>query len=1134
MRISRVLVLVLLMISLIPVSVSATETVDVYVVNKDKTVVPTVTNLYSLNYSNNNLYQPQLDDKVVNEILVREGIAAGNRATYKVNDNSSEIAVGLGFRSTRELEVLGYDFLYRNHTLGKEPQLIEEHPRYKTAVMDIYKALGQEIVEYQNKKPSYEKINLETSPLVAALGGISSVDSSKGRTEIELTRSNVDSYFERSKRELTKVDPNSDASDISRGEFLEILSEAMYLYGEPVMTDQERNILIQVYGAEVPRDYTEEQKEVYLYVKSRGLVDNVINFDDTLTKLEMLTTLMRVKDVESRLSYKELALTIDVNDILVKKGYFKQTLYVAKKYTEPKVEVSYDYGNSTNYDYLIGPIEDLNYPILSEHRPMLSYSGPDDAENWWLSTDDKDFVYPNSSPVEVVKYEGKDYYHFSLDTKEYSDSKPCIHNWFSQMDASVTYNVIEIPDRKGGIYTLSNPVVKGPYGDSSSKVTLQRVSGFDDTTPEYVDAGRVTTDVTSFIDRLLGRSVHAADRGNNKIMNMLLSGISSEAVTAVTGYLRDNDIDYTKKTDSTMGVTVYSIQGVTVADRLKIEDMVNKEYRQGIQLNDMLDKFTEGYMNLEGNLLVSCTDLYNAGILESAEVTVDGGKVSLDSIYGEIVIDLNTQSIYSGQVVYRIPGDNTVLYNEKVMSSSTDEVEHFVDVRVLTGFSVSDDLIVFDESLNAVATGVDKNYIKVDEYTKVKNTEVYVIQNKGLTYFTVPSNSSIPVFEEEGTGDYYIPLELPYTLSNYIVEYAKENDVYNSYLTVLRGGTINTDAPILTDNIYEQGNFTESNLDSTLVEWHSNFGSLLSKNYVYYRFPLNKTSMSFNQHFKVTKQGLLYKVPFGGETLEDAVDTYYEFNDILPFYVVNIKGSEYLVDASISTQEGSVVKFTTSGTGALIKEVSYLEAGMIASNSRDYSLFYSNVKIETINLKGSKCVLKLATGDLLHVSADEKFYRVGKNTYKIFETEVVLDNGETDIDEAVSQEDVEVSEKEDNKSFEAFKKTVIEGDLNERTELLTTLLLQIVPMVLTMMLITLMSFVVLLKNSKTLRLIAEKTIDPVRILTLGLKGYDEFNSPYLIVSVLLGIVIFGIVYSVNSLEPMQKVLEFLDAYLDRY
>lgn len=456
---------------------------------------PVVGELWSGNaQAGNALWNPTLEELpkwLIDQCKLRMGYAYLYDGYYTTGNNQSYKPSG----ATRIGEVLGYDvyaaegekFVDRNNvfTVQSSSYLTDTAiPSLRWAVCNIYRALGQEIynynfIRYRWKYWDEEKLahidptgsaairtirgaswDHNTSPVAGFLTGNIDVEFDGDFHPVVIlaaSRTNFDQYMERANRD--RVNLNMSNSKISRIDFLTLVWELMYIYGEPVMTEQEQYMLLEAYGRQLPWDLNSYQLDAVRNLLCRGICDTDIlswNWYENITFEDACTILMRVKDVGSRLTFKEFQLTTDL--ALLQKGYYPTRVSLIESefiYAEP---VASDTINSYYYDF---------YVRRSDNRALFQAdmaANPDGART-------PSAVAPHVSPgrdqyytqVEGSLYCGVDEYgyaHFRVPISWFSSndfkatSSFYINSMNSGNDDPGQYILTLGPGQIGGVYVL--------------------------------------------------------------------------------------------------------------------------------------------------------------------------------------------------------------------------------------------------------------------------------------------------------------------------------------------------------------------------------------------------------------------------------------------------------------------------------------------------------------------------------------------------------------------------------------------------------------------------------------------------------------------------------------------------------
>lgn len=300
--------------------------------------------------------------------------------------------------------ILNAEHVYKNMELG-EPITLSD------AVRIIYRALGQDVYTYTTYRCADPNIKLETSPCSIGLPNplslagdsvymsvvrnnvarINIVDgqfgfsdnirdvNGKGNTpgdnDIEIKDSSNgylkianpvpnDVYLAKAKADgVVNEEFTEEAAQsyqLSNAEFWVLASNLMQIYGEPEMNSTETLSLLQVYGDAYPIQAGNQIADAWAYLKARGVLgdedDTTSNYMNATDALNIAT---RIKDKDSRLNYKEINLTISLEQAVVDNGFFplfNDRLELVEYYD---TTVSYDYKSSSIYNVVI-PLESVD------------------------------------------------------------------------------------------------------------------------------------------------------------------------------------------------------------------------------------------------------------------------------------------------------------------------------------------------------------------------------------------------------------------------------------------------------------------------------------------------------------------------------------------------------------------------------------------------------------------------------------------------------------------------------------------------------------------------------------------------------------------------------------------------------
>lgn len=281
-------------------------------------------------------------------------------------------------------------------------------PNY-LAVMACYKALSQSkyTLYFRNDPKANSNINLPVSKTVF-VGEIGAAEvyvyGPTLTTDVYVSRTVPTKYWEAAKKSAivsSEFGSNEAMKPITIGDFALMLQKFLYLNGEPVITDKEQYQLLVTYGYSIPNYLPSTQIDAIKYCMARGIFDGTEQFGDNITGQQMLTYLMRAKDKNSRLTFKDI--NIDYDASLVDKGFGIVDVIDSQAIDNIKIE---DNKEKIDYfDYLV-KVNDSNRLVDNRGNEVTSLQLSSNAHTFGAE----------SSAVEGFSYLGKDkgYYHFKI------------------------------------------------------------------------------------------------------------------------------------------------------------------------------------------------------------------------------------------------------------------------------------------------------------------------------------------------------------------------------------------------------------------------------------------------------------------------------------------------------------------------------------------------------------------------------------------------------------------------------------------------------------------------------------------------------------------------------------------------
>lgn len=294
--------------------------------------------------------------------------------------------------NSRCLNLLGYDLLLSDErvkivTVGDKisfdyyPTLVGTAPiTTKTAVMDLYKAVGQYEWDIKIAFGKDDTLKVSTSPIMQQIAVLTNdeveggIDTEEGATWVWATRTNPDIYWTRASRDaLFDGGAHLYTSDVYVGnnvsvsfsknetqtltmlEFLQLARAIMELYGEPILTELEIERALQAYALQLPTgSMSDEAMETVRYMAAKGIIEpGTIDLNKTVTFADIEEILLRIADEQSRLTFKMPNLS---SSTMSRAGYSKVSLSGVDTEFQSCEEIVNPF-DSDYYDYYIEAVD---------------------------------------------------------------------------------------------------------------------------------------------------------------------------------------------------------------------------------------------------------------------------------------------------------------------------------------------------------------------------------------------------------------------------------------------------------------------------------------------------------------------------------------------------------------------------------------------------------------------------------------------------------------------------------------------------------------------------------------------------------------------------------------------------------
>lgn len=391
---------------------------DYYQQNSTYLYSPRISEIHMVNNTARALWNPTLDEIPATlhaAIMKQAGIAILYDGWVDLECKGDYKPYG----ATREAEVLGYDIyakageqyvdgVYQTGGLYSSDDPITQ----QWALVQLYRAVGVEQVQYYvtTEGRTLDTYNINQSPLVQYLSmDTAEPDLSAVISNVAVTRTAPTPYLSMANADVLGITDLSD--NLTVGEFCVLAQQLMYLYGEPVLTEQETYLLLEAYGRDLPYGLSSLQLEAVKYLMARGIVESGMDWRADITFAEAATLLMRIKDEDTRLTLKELQLTTDAS--LLSKGYYPTEV---STYTSP-IEVLDQYSGYdkyTYYDYFIEVADAVQFRSVDGTTP-IPFIGS--------SSNNVSGTAEGTTYMGKVRVGGKVFYHFQVNqTLDFSSS----------------------------------------------------------------------------------------------------------------------------------------------------------------------------------------------------------------------------------------------------------------------------------------------------------------------------------------------------------------------------------------------------------------------------------------------------------------------------------------------------------------------------------------------------------------------------------------------------------------------------------------------------------------------------------------------------------------------------------------
>lgn len=1143
--------------------------------NPKVTVVRSINNIIDKAY-----YKPSIKDiPLLEEKISYEGGFASVYTGFFDLDKTDSYKPE--YSQSRALEVLGYDFLLQDESYeyagvaddGYKVERVEKNVQYGTVLMDIYKALGLSQYDVKVFYSADNSLDMQNNPVVKNLPSfIKSIDTSRGKTDVFITRTNRELYYDKAEKDLN-ITRNGMTRYMSNGDFIVLLTRMMHFYGEPVLSENEQNILLQVYGAEIPTYLNPAEQDAYLYLKSRGVLNVDLDYKDTLQLEDMLDILMCVYDKNSRTDYKQVQVTMNIGDDLINKGYFPRTVNLVTGKAAIEVSEEYDYSHSDHYDYYIEVTDKTKFvningdfikyvfipSILNDHESEeLDYSTylgvvtTDDGKSYYhfaISKQQGNLPIKGARPRAV----GSNTDYFQINTKDGSDIPENI--WFEKGGGVYTYSASASDGNV--IVTERRPFQDGEFEGSVCKEREEepKLSAFQSFINTIVDF--LWQPQVAYAEPYDVLSIHYAH--NTPRVTLTIENASN-----ITGYAENIPNLEVEKQDDKLIVSLPSYY---------------KTYFYSSIRRDTSEIEATAYpaiSTMSGDILLKYNDLVEAGVFfndaDSLPKPEDYNDqiLILNSKYGQVKINNETREIVVGNVLYKVKNDRTALFKYIIEDGET---VLWVDFRAAYGWT--------DNIIDIIITGTGSSYTVNMQLTDTTNAGVIkeVTATPPSSFRTMAAGELMQIIPKGVLLDSKSSKAImtsSYSLSNWIL---------------FQGIDRTTGTP--KDYVfmfYPEKAFTNDNKPNDLERITDIVGySVTTKGWACRVFELNRKPTDEIGKFTYSETfGYLYNMPtwkdftlekyLSGEyilPISEATDLGQIINANVNYFEgypygsrptgnqtegIDIKGE--ITSGSISSTAVSVISTAPAGVanlyGGAKKKAYSVDSDILAINqTKDNSsnVYYygtSNCSI-TKNTAGEVYASMNFTGTnpwevRWKVDNQQKFYLVKAWTtgnlnnagvlqysYKWVMYDDVLNKSISTV-EAAKQDplDIEVidgEQKDKYGGFDGFSIEYLLSKIDYGSSWLIYFSIKILPLI-GIIGVTILLGLSMVSNMKIVRLICSKTIDPVKLLTFGTMAIDQLYFSKAFLGLMLGYIGFALILDGNLLRIIQWVFEFYSVIVE--
>lgn len=1095
-----------------------------------------ITEIYSINDTLTDVsYKPSFSDLPNLKTIVEKYAMFNYAGTEYFNTKATPVNDKL-VTATRALEILGYDSLLLDEQYVNVGGVYKykatratENVTLGLSLMDIYKALDINMYYYTfvHEARHIDQMSTATQNQIAKFYQERNIDTTRGYTGVFTSRTILENYIEKAVNDnLVAGEGNDWTRTITAGEFITILKDFMTLYGEPELTSTEQNMLLQLIGAEIPSYLTDREMDAFIYLRSRGILSSdTIDYTKALKLNDMLDILMRVKDESSRETFKNVQPVLQLDDELISMGYFPKTLNLAQENNAVVTDYEYDYSQAKYLDY---------YVIVDNNTVFTDTKGNQVSELYVPS--DRTYISP---PVLGSSFQGisDNLYHFIIPVEHGKSSGKVVVNTKTDDDLP---GYLEL-EYGGGMYLNSEPKDNYTYlsresfrtSEYKGKVDIDRISG-----KETKLSRGVKSIIGLFAIPLYAADIDSVNIGTGAKLELKVKNLSTIAnLDELKAYYRDLHVveadDYIIiKTDESLD---------RVLSRIKVRKVTSNN-------NFTYHKVISGIKS--ESVLISYDELKDKGLILGDTIPLpsnEGKTLTLETIYGTVTLDKNTNTIVVGNTVYNL-ANGSLLYNYTKKDDGTNEL--FIDFRAAYGWSA--DTIKFEQTGEGDLQTISI-FDKSSYDSNLSKMELRPVWASGNGY-------KVLVREEDNKK--YLLLSSSYPLGNYFVWRGTDNSLLQDdrmYVSYLKQGydSLGIELPTNETNMIDDIGYSIDNTDWFIsgsklsYKEESKVGKVvLGEDYGYLYVLPTTEEFTLDKYFKGE-----YLLPYSYDATTDIILDHninyfqgYDFGvsptEEYSTYSATNLGSKGRIDykgkvitdtddeQDIGEASEDIVERVIPAPSGLVSylpfnKTSFLELSSIALKS-DSKFYYGTMPISVTkhtDTSSRELLYKAGIGRgnqvYFYIKPDCKFYNNGKaNGMNIFSMTGI---GGVEVGSVAQDEEkgllITDGDNADNlyKEFDWFSISTWLMVINSLLEFILEFTIVVVPYI-GFTGLTVLLGISFMTGNKPIEWLFEKTFDPVKILTFGRKEFQELDFKETFFAVVMGYIAFAMLLRGNALK----------------